>query len=746
MKLTRFSAIKSIMLFGSLVLLPGHIDAQSANQKLRQSFMDPPSEFRPLIITHARYAENPDLIDWLEERRVGGTVLDGGVRKPKDKEDGEEMYIEPTYLNDPKVFDQMRGVMAELKHRGHEIWIYDELGYPSPSAAGRVLDGYPEFQVWAMSCKTFEAEGKQIKVEVIHPQVFSCVAMPRVDNILASDQAVDLTEQALSGSFEWSPPEGDWVVCLYEKHQPDTWRRHNIPRRNVNIMDREAIARFIELTHERYAEELGPQLQDVTLFFTDEPQFGATEHWTTGAIETAPAVQWCDELPGFFAGKKGYPVTRALYALFHDVGPETSRYRFDFYDVQSDLVAENYYGQIQDWCHENGVWSSGHMLLEESLLLHVMWSGSAVKNWSRMDLPGVDLLRVPRYKTMAGWERDIVTVKEDFSCKMAASMARLNGKPGVFTESYAVTQDGTVEQAKGVAAWQFATGVTHMSTYTIQNQFTAEEFADFADFAGRLALMSRRGKPVSDIAVLVPEASVWAAYNPPDGGLFERYLVRNPEAVHIDHVFRETCHQLLEHQLDFEIFSEELLNRANISNGKLKLSGQSFSMLVLPEVRMLNKATLNKVRAYHDAGGHVVFIGSLPSQNPLLGEDASMMQEATELTASGSGRIRHMPDLGKFEELMEWVMKEIPSNVKWEGPSTVRITQRQDEDQSIIMVANPSAEDALGSLITNFQGEVSLWDAETGKVKAIDKRKNSNTIEVKVPANSARFLVFMNNN
>jgi hypothetical protein len=105
-----------------------------------------------------------------------------------------------------------------------------------------------------------------------------------------------------------------------------------------------------------------------------------------------------------------------------------------------------------------------------------------------------------------------------------------------------------------------------------------------------------------------------------------------------------------------------------------------------------------------------------------------------------------MPDLGKFEELMEWVMSEVPPNVMWEGPSTVRVTQRQDGDQSIIMVANPSAEDALGSLITNFPGEVSLWDAETGKVKAIDKRKNSNTIEVKVPANSARFLVFMNNN
>ena len=98
-------------------------------------------------------------------------------------------------------------------------------------------------------------------------------------NSRSADQ-IDLTEKCVAGgTFSWQAPAGEWMVCLFERFQPDTWRRHNIPRRNVNILDRRAVARFIELTHERYATELGQQMAEIEAFFTDEPQFGSAEHW-----------------------------------------------------------------------------------------------------------------------------------------------------------------------------------------------------------------------------------------------------------------------------------------------------------------------------------------------------------------------------------------------------------------------------------------------------------------------------------
>ncbi len=181
------------------------------------------------------------------------------------------------------------------------------------------------------------------------------------------------------------------------------------------------------------------------------------------------------------------------------------------------------------------------MLLEESLLFHVMFSGSMMKNWARMDLPGVDLLGASPYKTMAGWEQGQL-VAEDFSCKMASSVAHLTRKQGVFTESLALAHKVGLRQILGVAAWQFAGGITHMSTYTIQQELSAEDYAKFSDFVGRMALLARRGRHVADIAVLVPEASVWASYTPPDRGRFQGYFACNAEPLAIDRVFRETCH------------------------------------------------------------------------------------------------------------------------------------------------------------------------------------------------------------
>ena len=503
----------------------------------------------------------------------------------------------------------------------------------------------------------------------------------------------------------------------------------------------------------------GPVLQDVELFFTDEPQFGATEPWIYGKEKAPPAVQWCDELPHAFEVKKGYSIEKALPALFHDIGPETGLYRYDFYDVQSDLVAENYFGQLQDWCHKNGVLSSGHMLLEESLLHHLMWTGSFVKNWSRQDLPGVDLLLSdpskvdpelakkslpgddPRYKTMGGWHDETVIVNEDFSCKMAASIARLTGKQGVFTESFALAQNATLPRVKGVTAWQFATGVTHMSTYGIQNTLSAGDYAAFADFAGRLALICRRGKAVSEVAVLVPEASVWASYIPPDGGLFPHYIQCNPDAIHIDHVFRETCHQLSAHQRDYEILSENLLGEATVENGRITLAGHGFSFIVLPEAQMLHEATLVKLEEFLKAGGHVAFVGSLPSQNPVKGLDEGMTRRVETLLASAGAHSFHATTLQEMGKLIAWMAERVSPVLQWLGEPEVRILHLREDNREIFLLANPVLNDIDGVLSADFKGEVSLWDPDTGSVETLGKRRRGEVIRVLIPAESAMLVV-----
>ncbi|NLX53741.1 MAG: hypothetical protein GXY58_01360 [Planctomycetaceae bacterium] len=709
---------------------------------LRAAFRAPPPACRPLIIMHSSPLGSADALPWLTARRAGGAVIDGGVR-PGSSDRGEEPWDNPTYLDDPGQFARLRETIARFREQGLEVWLYDELGYPSCSAGGRVLEGHPEFQVEVVGCRAFRGTaGGTIEIVSEHAQVESCVALPVQGGHATLTGSIDLTDQVVAGgTLAWQAPPGEWLVCLCERFQPDTWRRHNIPRRNVNMLDRRAVARFIELTHDRYATELGQQLADVYAFFTDEPQFGSAEHWGSGAPECVPMVQWCDELRERFRQQTGYSLRSVLPALFHPVGPATGKFRHDFYDVQSDLAAENYFGQLETTCRRLGVASSGHMLLEESLLFHVMFSGSMLKNWARMDLPGVDLLGLTPYHTMGGWNGTTVPVPEDFSCKMASSVAHLMGKQGTFTESFALAETAALRQVLGVAAWQFAGGITHMTTYSVQRALSAEDYAALSDFAGRLACLTRRGRHVADVAVLVPERAVWAAYTPPDGGGFQRYMDRNPEPIEIDRVFRDTCHELLRNQRDFDCLSEELFQRAVVRDGRLHLADESFATLVLPEMRMIQPSTLAQVRTFLESGGNVVWIGTLPCQSPMHGDDSRVTEQVSALLAAYPAQTLHAQQPRALGDVITWIDQRVPRAVRWEGSSSVRLLHRQEPGRDSVLVANPGADSVAGTLTTPHSGNASIWDPETGDIQAIGAVEQGAAVALTVPSESARFLV-----
>ena len=62
--------------------------------------------------------------------------------------------------------------------------------------------------------------------------------------------------------------------------------------------------------------------------------------------------------------------------------------------------------------------------------------------------------------------------------------------------------------------------------------------------------------------------------------------------------------------------------------------------------------------------------------------------------------------------------------------------------REMILVANPSAAVAGGELVCDFGGSVSIWNPETGEIREAGTRKRGEAVDVAVPADSARFVVF----
>ncbi|RKX41972.1 MAG: hypothetical protein DRP64_10545, partial [Verrucomicrobia bacterium] len=681
---------------------------------LSENFQNPPPEFRPLVIQHSVPLRDAKAMDYLRVRRSGGYVLNaGGVAiSPSDKDIvGEENFISPTYLQVPDQFQRLESLLAILKAEGRTAWIYDEYAYPSGSAGGQVFaGGHDGYAAEVVGCRTFKG-GEEV-VSRADGVVVSCVAVPLNEGTMDLAQIQDLTGKARAGAFTYDSPGDSWVVLLFERYHPDTWKRHNMGRRMLNVLNRDAVKRFIEVTHQRYADELGPSLRNVEAFFSDEPQFGSAEFWgDTGLAKADPMVQWTDELLSAFEQKTGYELIPILPALFFDAGPQTAKYRYHFYDVQSDLMAENYFGQIQDWCNQHGVMSSGHMLLEESLLFHVMFSGSVFKNWMRQDLPGMDLLFATPYRSMGDfWEPDSMPIAEDLSCKMASSVAHLQGKKRVFSESCGLADPATLRDILGLVSWQYSGGITHMATYTIQNALSEEDYAKFCDFTGRMALFARRGEPVSKIAVLVPEASVWAAYAPPTGGGFKAYYRDNPEAIEIDGVFRNTCEALLSSQKQFECMNDTLLLQAEVEDGQLILGSMKFSMLILPEARFLSREVLEKLDEFVTSGGLVQWVGTLPFQDNQTGESPSVRKAVEDLIQKNPMQVRFSPELS-----LQWIEQSFSDEVVWSGDSAVRMLVKNDGAQTIVILGNPSEQPVSGRLKLNQKGAAIRWDPDTGE-------------------------------
>ena len=717
-----------------------------ALDNIKREFASPDNRFRFAPFWFLNHELSEEETRWqvreMNEHGVGGFILHArhGLITP---------YLGEEWMNN------LAAAIDEGKKLGMKAYLYDENNWPSGPADARVFEDNPEFRMSAcyLSQEFDVSRGQVERALEIGDGLIAVVAVPLADGEIVDfpEGCLSLADYVAGGALHWRA-EGDYRVFVFAKEWQAGVRWFG---GYVDTLSAEAIAKFIELTHvpyaRRFSEEFGATVDGI---FTDEPNIMASR---------GDALIWTTKLPGEFEWRTGYPLLTVLPAMFADMGPQTARFRCDFYRTVADLFATNYMKQIYDFCKPRKLKSIGHLLGDGELVRGTRCFGDYFHAAQWLDWGGCDYLTSHTWPEPGTAERHLV--RNDLAAvKFASSAAHLMGKPVVMNECFGVAGQWAIDlrTLKWMGDFVIALGTNllqpHAFYYSIQGfrkwecppgEFYQSPFWPYyralSDYVGRLSALLRDGQHIADAALFYPVKSVWAEVDP----------YGNDEAMRLNTSFDQLTRLLLKLNYDYDVVSEEMLQEAEFTDGKMTIKGpdgepaESFKVLVMPAATTIGTETLRALYQWAQAGGKIIALGSLPTKSVEQGEDKAVAEVfrrlfgddyELSLTVAGANKpVLSTHDLSTGpggvlvgaplwiddEEMLEPLAEALDALIEPDVVITDNKGQRIPdivhyhylrEGSHFLLVQNTSQERSYDCTVSvDATGEVSIWDAETGQ-------------------------------
>ncbi|MBQ2880842.1 MAG: hypothetical protein IJE40_01100, partial [Clostridia bacterium] len=380
----------------------------------------------------------------------------------------------------------------------------------------------------------------------------------------------------------------------------------------VDTLSKDAIDKFIEVTHDSYFEAVGDEFDGtVPAIFTDEPQFSKKRTFGFATDTNDVSLPWTYDLPESFSQRYGYDLTDKLPELFWEL-PEgkISVARYHYHDHVCDRFTEAFADNCGSWCEKHGINMTGHMMEEPTLHSQTSSLGEAMRSYRKFGLPGIDML---------------CNSVELSTAKQAQSAVHQYGREGMLSELYGVTDwDFDFRGHKFQGDWQAALGVTirvpHLYWVSMAGEAKRDypasighqspwykEYSYVEDHFARVNTAMTRGKPIVKVGVIHPVESYWLHFGPK----FMTAAIREQMEQH----FSSLIEWLLAGLIDFDFISESLLPEqiGEITESKLPVGVMEYETILVPELETIRRSTFDILKKYHDAGGHIVFVGSCPT-------------------------------------------------------------------------------------------------------------------------------------
>ena len=483
--------------------------------------------------------------------------------------------------------------------------LYDEWEYPSGMCEGLFYSKYPDDCAKNLDMVEADASGKaKVSLEMPSDGIYvGAVAMN-----MSTFERRDISSSVKDGKLAWTAPKGEWKVMLFYLNPAFT--PNSQKGGVVDYLDRDAVAKYIDLNFGSYYRHIPEYFGTVIKrTFYDEP-----------TMMMDGGKMWTAKFNSGFRERYGYDPMTLYPALWYNIGPDTAAARNALHTYRSELFAENYIGQVNEWCTAHGIKGGGHLDQEETRN-PVGANGDLMKAFKYQGVPATDDIYYPG--------------RSNVGYKVVSSSAYNWDKPEMFTETFAAYSRAqykahTPENYRRVSLDQMAMGTN------IQIEFERKYYG-IDTLLGRGGYMLRGGRHVADIAVVYPIAALNTAYTFPSKGMNGHYYAYMGGIVPAEIDYMDVGESLFRGlRLDYTyLHPEVLVEKCTVEGNELKLNNvnnwEQYKVLILPGGDTFSADAAAKVLEFYRAGGTVIATSKLPVHAAEMGRDQEVLDMVYEV-------------------------------------------------------------------------------------------------------------------
>jgi hypothetical protein len=491
--------------------------------------------------------------------------------------DSTNNSLDPDYLTS-EYLERVREAVDEAARLGMTWWLYDEGGWPSGQALGKVVGGHPELTRRAITRERISAD-----------KLFAVPA-----------DALGLVVEGTEPKFvrpgnRWSPATPNDTAYLY---------RTGAGGGAVDLLNPDATARFLGLTHESYASVLSKHFGKTVKFtFTDEP--------AAGMPQPPNSVPWFPGLPQAYEAQCGRSFISDLPRFFVEpdqrIPVAVARARVVLYDVLTRRFAGAYFERLKNWGRLHSLASGGHLGGDDETFGAVKYGyGHLLRQLRQMDVPGVDLIWRQLFPGREGQSNFPVA---------AASAAHQNGTRFALSESFCVYGNGlTPTQMKWLTDYQYIRGVNLLVVgcyplSTRNHHMTGERphfgpmnplwdhLPGYHAYVARLGYVLSVGRPLVGTALYYPARDMWA------WGLAAKEAVESYEAI---------ARELMARQCPFDLIDEDMLAIGAVERNELAVGAMRYNTIIFGSVKWMHPQARRRLEEFAAAGGNVLCMNHGP--------------------------------------------------------------------------------------------------------------------------------------